>query len=148
MFHVRNCGVSAILGALIASFVFSFGFVLLEGILDLFLTPPLMRVGNYGQFGFVIVIFGMFGFVGGLTCGLVPILGRTLWIPIFLTVMILFLMYGYNVKTAEFLEVSNCAYMICCLGFAGLEFLFWPRELVAPRDKTDLKQILNKNCDR
>lgn len=58
----------------------SAGYLCIVGILETFLTPPLVSVGNLGQFGFLLIYFGCFGFAVGISTAILPYAGYGYWL--------------------------------------------------------------------
>ena len=73
----------SVLGSLFGFFLFIGFFPLAVGLFDLFLTPPLTSIDNYGQFGMVVGLYGVFGAVAGFTSGLIPVVSFKFWLPVF-----------------------------------------------------------------
>lgn len=58
----------------------SAGYLCIVGFLEAFLTPPLVSVGYFGQFGFLPVYFGCFGFFIGISTAILPHAGYGYWL--------------------------------------------------------------------
>lgn len=73
----------SVLGSIFGLFLFIGFYPLVVFLFDIFLTPPLKNMENYGQFGMVVGLYGLFGVVLGFTCGLIPWVSFKFWLPVF-----------------------------------------------------------------
>lgn len=72
-----KCG---FLGCLAFGMLCFWGSMLLAGLLDTLCCPPLRPMGNFGQFGFVAILYGCFGCIVGASIALLPFEGFALWV--------------------------------------------------------------------
>jgi hypothetical protein len=72
-----KCGFLGCLGFGMLSF---WGSMVLAGLLDTLCCPPLRPMGNFGQFGFVAILYGLFGCIVGASIALLPFEGIALWV--------------------------------------------------------------------
>ena len=73
-------------GFFIALFFLIIGYVLLIALLDETLCPPLERQGNFGQFGFLIILIAPLFLLSGTSFGLIPFLRWWIWAICFLII--------------------------------------------------------------
>ena len=72
-----------LVGAPVGAILCSVGYLAVIFILESAFVPPLHSPANYGQFGFLLIIFGFFGLFFGASFALIPYTRFLLWLPIF-----------------------------------------------------------------
>ena len=97
LFWVGLSMIFSIVGAVLATAVYTVGLFLVVVILESAFCPPLKSIENFGQFDFLLLYFGAFGVVVGLTNGLIPILRFRVWIPVFCIVLLLFVYFDREI---------------------------------------------------
>jgi hypothetical protein len=76
----------AAIGAPLGTILCSVGYLGVTILLESAFVPPLHSPANYGQFGFLVIFFGFFGFFYGASFGLIPYTRFFLWVPSFLMI--------------------------------------------------------------
>lgn len=100
----------AAIGAPIGAILCSVGYFGIIIILETAFVPPLHSPANYGQFGFLLVLFGFFGLLYGASFGLIPYTRFFLWVPSFL--LISYLAISGEIATNFDVTEVTCTAMI------------------------------------
>jgi hypothetical protein len=72
-----------LVGAPVGAILCSVGYLAVIFVLETAFVPPLHSPENYGQFGFLLIIFGFFGLFFGASFALIPYTRFLLWLPVF-----------------------------------------------------------------
>ena len=70
----------------IGAILCSVGYLAVIFILESAFVPPLHSPHNYGQFGFLLLVFGFFGTIYGASLAMIPYTRFLLWLPAFLLI--------------------------------------------------------------
>jgi hypothetical protein len=100
----------AAIGAPIGAILCSVGYFGIIIMLETAFVPPLHSPANYGQFGFLLVLFGFFGLLYGASFGLIPYTRFFLWVPSFL--LISYLAISGEIATSFDVTEVTCTAMI------------------------------------
>lgn len=88
------------MGLGLAWFMVCIGYVLVVALLDAALCPPLERQGNFGQFGFLILLIAPMLLLCGISFGLIPFMRWWVWALCF--IFIFSVSYFLTGRVAEF----------------------------------------------
>ena len=113
----------AILGPFVGVTVFSIGHLLATLLLESYFVPPLKGIENWGQFGFYIIYFGLFGSLWGLSWIVIPVFGLRVWLPFSAVVLATFLYFDQLAVCESLRSVPNAAFFLDCAIFIGLAVL-------------------------
>lgn len=108
-----------VFGAVIGTVVVGIGYMVLVMILDVALTPPLTPMGNYGQFGMVILFSAPAGFVAGASFAMIP---YTRFWPWLLAFVLANVFVGLPSVYSDPSDPLHAAAMILCGGIVVAAF--------------------------
>ena len=117
---LKSAMVNLFFGVALNLMLFISCYPIVVGLLDLLFTPPLEGVDSYGQFGFLVVLFGAFGIAGGILAVFIPVIGIWLYICLYLLAMQTLYISVYGRAMNEYFRCENFGYLVCCLFFVGL----------------------------
>ncbi len=124
-----------VFGAVIGAVAIGYGYIFVVGALEVTLAPPLEPLGNYGQFGFVILVSMPCGFLCGASFALLPCIRFRYWLPGFAA-------FGVGVSTfcGRPGDVLHAAAMLLCVLVALAAFIISRRVGAAERSYASMSE--------
>ncbi len=100
-----------LVGVPVGAVLCSVGYLAVIFLLESAFVPPLHSPENYGQFGFLLIVFGFLGLFYGASFALLPYSRFLLWLPAFLLISV-FALSGDIAKHFDATEVTCTAMII------------------------------------